>query len=805
MFGRGGNRIALDNTGLSYSNFLPADFAEGDGAARYMTAKLDGLFMLSAQLEGISEFAISGPIGTSGSAEIKVSEFVIDVGGVNWAGFVKRVLNPNTPSVQHLILVPEVEGLVHTFDESPISDGDTLSGLPASTPLHYFLYSREMGGDYDDSIVREFARTYLESLLPGPRWCRPVPATGNTAGGSRSTVELQIDAATLPAGSHTTRFAVVPTEAAPDSELINWSSLSVDVAAPGFTTSAESINFTSLVGFSPEMIELEVTSGGEAPMVESSAPWLEVTDAGGGLWQIVANVAELPAAIYGAHLTIRDGISIKTIPVSLVVEGRHYRLLRMDPARARLYCLSGIGTGPGFVVIYDTTTQTLIDAIPVGREPTDFDLNEDASEMVVLNNTDASISRIDLETLLVTETVQLPDFTVSPFPFDGRIADGPGSIVYYTDEQTGPRLRVFDMDSKTVLQNLSADLTPPDDPEDSFGFGDIVVSPERDRMFGWSRNGHSGNPQDVHVIKFSIDENGTLSNFDRSTPRDRTWFRRDPEETPALLSEDGRRLFIKDSQIYTEDIQVELLTYSDSAFSISPGGELVGLRSRIMRLDDRSFTEVPGSEPNAFTPDYAWFTSIGTDGEIIWTDLSTIATPSELGLGFAPDDGGGVLATGDLQWPPVTNVRQFEVYLGTDPAVVAAASPSSPEFLGVSSGTKMKLPADLEQGRPYYWQVRPVGLSEAPFEIVRSFSVFPLTPSAESIQSITVSGVSQQRERLVIDAAADTAWSVTADVPWLTIEPASGTGPAELSLVIDASELAEENHFAEVDSYRRGD
>ena len=71
----------------------------------------------------------------------------------------------------------------------------------------------------------------------------------------------------------------------------------------------------------------------------------------------------------------------------------------------------------------------------------------------------------------------------------------------------------------------------------------------------------------------------------------------------------------------------------------------------------------------------------------------------------SPEDGDEhAIEKPTLTWSAPAKPAKFEVYLGTDPAVVAAATPSSPEFRGRQDAPKFT-PAGLKPSDTYYWRV----------------------------------------------------------------------------------------------------
>jgi len=797
-----GNRILLNGSRINYSDFILTTAAAGDGTARYATAKLPGLFVFSAELDGIDEFSIEGGPDSTSTVEVSVDEFTIEVAGTTWRAFIKRISERSSPifrgrwpSINQMVLLPDSPGITRTLDPDNKYNGPTLTNLPASTPLHYFYFSRPEGATYDQSVFKELATTFLGQILPGPDWCQPVPTSGTIPAQDSAQLDLRIDADLAGGGTHSATFAILAKGTDPETLPPSaWQSVTLEVATPGFRVSADRLDFATLEGYDPTTAELGVfPAAGEtilpALTVTSSVEWLTAAPLPNNRWQIETETSGLALGTYLEHLSVSDGQSTVTVPVWIDIESRSIISLLADPIRPRLYALSKLAEQPGFLIVHDTITQSESHVIAVGREPTDFDINEDASELIVLNNNDPSITRIDLESLTVIETIHLNDFIRSPSSYDGRIADGPGSVLYYTDEAPLPTLHVFDLSSRSVRQTFSVDALAQGSFNVRYSFGDIAVDRDQGRLFGWIGGSGTGFGEGTYVNRFEIAEDGTLSNFALERFSAAQSSNRGSDNTPVLFSEDGNVVFVKRSQFDTEVLDTELARFSDEAYSLSRDGELVGLGNRIYNFRDDSVADIAGSPPNEFTPDYAWFTSIGTESEIIWTDLHEIVTPADLGLRFEPADSGGVVLPGNLRWPPAREARSYQVYLGVDPITVAGANSGSAEFLGTFTGNSAPLPLDLEPSQTYHWRVVADGESDLDFEAVRLFTVLPVGLARRSIETTSVTGAARRIESFPIEAAPSTDWQLSSAEAWISAEPATGSGNANPALVIDASEL----------------
>ena len=72
---------------------------------RYFTSKHQGLFVLAADMQGVSHFTIAGGLGANGNGFVDAATLEVSTGAARYRGFVKRVYGALTPSVNHLIVI----------------------------------------------------------------------------------------------------------------------------------------------------------------------------------------------------------------------------------------------------------------------------------------------------------------------------------------------------------------------------------------------------------------------------------------------------------------------------------------------------------------------------------------------------------------------------------------------------------------------------------------------------------------------------------------------------------------------------
>ncbi|MCU0230226.1 MAG: choice-of-anchor D domain-containing protein [Acidobacteria bacterium] len=194
-----GNLLLTDlGSYLTYSN----GSIQGSGllgpTGRYFTRKHPGLFVLAADLDGVSEFTISGNLGADGSGSVDGVVLETTVLGTRYRGFVKRVFNAGDPSVNHLVIVPYGPAIDQDFAIDTNNDYHRVFGLPGAQRIYYLLYASSNGGYVDDATTLSIMESFLELFTTG--WLRIAPDSGEVAPGASAALAVAFDASSLDGG-----------------------------------------------------------------------------------------------------------------------------------------------------------------------------------------------------------------------------------------------------------------------------------------------------------------------------------------------------------------------------------------------------------------------------------------------------------------------------------------------------------------------------------------------------------------------------------------------------------------------------
>ncbi len=127
------------------------------------------MWVLAADLDGITHFIISGGLGADGEGIADGFTTTIMVGGNNYNLFVKRVRNQpgaigSDPSVNHLIIIPENTAVTHNFATDTDDDQHQITGLAQTTRLYYLLFASENSGLIDSTTMVSIANSFIATI-----------------------------------------------------------------------------------------------------------------------------------------------------------------------------------------------------------------------------------------------------------------------------------------------------------------------------------------------------------------------------------------------------------------------------------------------------------------------------------------------------------------------------------------------------------------------------------------------------------------------------------------------------------------
>ena len=250
-------------TFIDYSDGQVVDSAEFGSEGRYFTRKVPGLFVCAADLDGVDWFRIRGNLGQDGAGFVDGTMLKAKVGGADYLGFVKRVYGASTPSVNHLVIVPDLPGISQQFSSDSNIDLHTVNGLSGCGRLYYLLYSGASGQYVDDDATLGIMTAFLTRAV-APTWLEASPESGTTGPGDTCRVSVELDADGLAGGGYTASLVVRSDD--PDEPQSFVEASLVVTGAPDLQADRAPVDFgTVLLGQSGERI-LPIRNSGAEPL-----------------------------------------------------------------------------------------------------------------------------------------------------------------------------------------------------------------------------------------------------------------------------------------------------------------------------------------------------------------------------------------------------------------------------------------------------------------------------------------------------------------------------------------------------------
>ena len=168
----GGNDMYDEGNIISTEYGGPIDYLDNNvtnstvfgTSGAYVTRKVNNMWMLAADLDGVTEFNIEGNNGADGDGIVNGFTSTLTVGDDSYSIFVKRVFEPEDPSINHLIIIPENPGATQNYSLDTNSDEHQVTGLNGTSRLYYLLYASADGGFIDDATTESIAEQFLVNI-----------------------------------------------------------------------------------------------------------------------------------------------------------------------------------------------------------------------------------------------------------------------------------------------------------------------------------------------------------------------------------------------------------------------------------------------------------------------------------------------------------------------------------------------------------------------------------------------------------------------------------------------------------------
>lgn len=548
--------------------------------------------------------------------------------------------------------------------------------------------------------------------------------------------------------------------------------------------------------FDESLIAVSSDSDWAVPSVNAEANRIEVA----------FNTKDLIAS-YTATILVDDGETATELFVHATVSPLNIFRLLDDPLRSVTYGIQRNGIHKGAIIAFDPVQESITSCVSVGESPTDMVINDNGSELLVINSVGKNIDVIDLNSFSVQETIPLPSYEAwgDPEETTANIDLGPSDIIYYSDGSWGPVLHVLKRSTGELLQSLLFDGSSP---SNDTGFMDFAVTSDKTKMvampqYGWSAGAHSPT-----IGQFTINADGTVNFIKETTVAS---FDREPFEAPVLMRDDDQVAIMKTISTDPADTNNLDRVFPSTIWSMSPNGSVVATGDKLYDYNtgNELYTipdgRISGSgylftKAQAFTSDFTRFVYFNASNRTLNVINLIDAIGLELlGRSLSPADGSVITSPDTLTWAPLSGVDQYDVYLGTDSASVLSADTESSLYRGRITGTNLSLLDALAIGTEYFWRVDPVTKLGPEAGAVYSFTVSDIGLDKNEIDVKTVAGHSDFQVDIQLSSqTAGVAWTATSDDSWVSFTQSTGVTPATLSVHLDSTSLTSGFHNATI-------
>lgn len=162
----GGNFINTNiQSNIFYSDNVIVNSSAFGSGGQYVTRKMNGIWALAANMNGVSTFSITGNNGADGGGSVSSTNFNVTIGCQTFTVFLKRVFNAGDPSINQMVIIPQSSTAGHTWDTNTDNSLHTISGLSGTTRLYYLLYAGTSGLFINDTQAQTIATTFLNQIV----------------------------------------------------------------------------------------------------------------------------------------------------------------------------------------------------------------------------------------------------------------------------------------------------------------------------------------------------------------------------------------------------------------------------------------------------------------------------------------------------------------------------------------------------------------------------------------------------------------------------------------------------------------
>lgn len=131
----------------------------------YFTNMYPGMFVMVATNVNVSEFSITGDLGSDGSATDTSLIYPIKSHGKLYSVFFKTNYDGGDPSVNHFIIVPgKSDGILHLYDTTGEYDDHCIQNIENVRQIFYILVSKGSAERLSDLEVKNLTQIFLDTV-----------------------------------------------------------------------------------------------------------------------------------------------------------------------------------------------------------------------------------------------------------------------------------------------------------------------------------------------------------------------------------------------------------------------------------------------------------------------------------------------------------------------------------------------------------------------------------------------------------------------------------------------------------------
>lgn len=759
IFLHNGARLFLDNIRLPYTGGDLVEVETNQGTARYLTRHTGDFFATLVEFEGCDTFNSAGDLRLS---DRSVEEFeLLSQNGIRYRGYANFGSNPqeNVVGGCQIFLLPDSPDL--GIRAAPF----IVSNLPESGHLYYLLLAKPENQAFSLSEVKTLSSRFLMASENGPGWVSGHPPAGATAGNSSQTLDLSIDTFGLPVDTFTQRYAIAPLTAVqsevPESA---WNTIAITIDEPDFAVESPVISTAIPAGGLESIVPIQIISREGSEFVPTnlaaSEPWVEVRQSTSdpNLVEVDINGSQRPPGEYRIFVTIETADTRDIVTLDLSLELQSIQAMEADPFRNRIYALN-VFSEPGLsrnaILVYEGGAVGWSASIPVGEFARDLTLSQDGSTLSV-GGTNGELWHFDTTFLERKSVTDLNELLGNYRDVYLKVESGPGSTVI-VNSRTISDSHVIDYERNRLTRFPGIS-----------GSGNLYYHKARDEFFML---------RSFSLEKFTRGENAFIRQEIVDT--------RDLDLDALIFSRDGFRLFGEEYLFDVNDLSATKRRFDERIFETNASGSIAVSRRKIF---DANTTEVlvefEGEGPMKVTPDSRFLYYFNSTTRAIEAlDLTSLVGGEKIGLGLSPGDGETISFPEVLRWSPPTEATTFNIYLAED----------SPNFDDQPLTTTSNFWTPLDSLMPnqlYFWRVDSLGPGgEVVASETSSFRTSSFGFGTPELRFIGLENLDGLVEEVELEAGDGEPWSISVDQPWLSVEPSSGIGPAQVSLLFNASSL----------------